>query len=367
MHVIADIVGWYDANRATQSGRFVPVSPSRVLDTRTTNQPIGPTEVRNLKVMGAAGVPAIGAGSIVMNTTATQPTAPSFLTVYPQGIATPVASNLNFVPAQTVANLVITHMSQAGFVSLFNREGTTHVVGDIAGYFSEVTFGFDACDAPPLSTMSAWKAASPYTAVGIYIGGGLRACAQSLLNANWVSTVVAQGWKLIPTYVGLQAPCTTYRAVINPGIAQAQGVVAADDAADKAQALGISGPAPIYFDMEFYDRNTPGCSPRCSSSSPDGSPACTSGASPPASTAAWRRASSTSSARSSSGSQWSTQCGSPPGPTPPNPNIYGFPQLGDQYWALHQRIHQYIGGHDETWGGVTMNIDTNVIDGPLAP
>ena len=53
--------------------------------------------------------------------------------------------------------------------------------------------------------------------------------------------------------------------------------------------------------------------------------------------------------------------------TPPNANLYGFPGLGDQYWAYHQRLHQYIGGHDETWGGITLNIDTNVIDGPLAP
>lgn len=367
VHVIADVVGWYDANRATESGRFVPVSPSRVLDTRGNNQPIGPAEVRNLKVTGAAGVPAIGAGSIVMNTTVTQPSTSSFLTVYPQGVPTPNASNLNFLQAQTVANLVITHMSQAGFVSLFNRAGTTHVVGDIAGYFSEVTFGFDACDAPSLSTMSAWKSASPYTAAGIYIGGGLRACAQSLLNANWVSSVVAQGWKLIPIYVGLQAPCTTYRAVINPGIAQSQGVVAADDAADKAQALGINGPAPIYFDMEFYDRNAPGCSLAVQQF-----------------IAGWvtrlHQRGFTAGIYSSLAAGIVDQLGAlqlglpvvdavwiAAWANPPNPNIYGFPQLGDQYWALHQRIHQYIGGHDETWGGVTLNIDTNVIDGPLAP
>jgi hypothetical protein len=51
------------------------------------------------------------------------------------------------------------------------------------------------------------------------------------------------------------------------------------------------------------------------------------------------------------------------------PNLFGFSQsiLPDSYWAFHQRIHQYRGGHDETWGGVTINIDTNVVDGLLAP
>jgi len=36
-------------------------------------------------------------------------------------------------------------------------------------------------------------------------------------------------------------------------------------------------------------------------------------------------------------------------------------------WASHQRLKQYIGGHNETWGGVTMNIDTDCANGPVAP
>ncbi len=35
--------------------------------------------------------------------------------------------------------------------------------------------------------------------------------------------------------------------------------------------------------------------------------------------------------------------------------------------ADHQRIHQYRGGHQETWGGVTVNIDNNSVDAPVAP
>src|SRR6266571_413881 len=38
--------------------------------------------------------------------------------------------------------------------------------------------GFDACTAPSSAFMSTWKSASPYGAVGIYIGGADRACAQ---------------------------------------------------------------------------------------------------------------------------------------------------------------------------------------------
>ncbi len=31
-------------------------------------------------------------------------------------------------------------------------------------------------------------------------------------------------------------------------------------------------------------------------------------------------------------------------------------------WLPHARIKQYQGGHNETWGGVTINIDRNFLD-----
>ena len=31
-------------------------------------------------------------------------------------------------------------------------------------------------------------------------------------------------------------------------------------------------------------------------------------------------------------------------------------------WSPHRRMHQYAGGHDETWGGVTINIDNDYVD-----
>ena len=44
--------------------------------------------------------------------------------------------------------------------------------------------------------------------------------------------------------------------------------------------------------------------------------------------------------------------------------------LRDTSWADHQRVHQYRGGHNETHGGVTINIDSNWLDvgrGTVAP
>src|SRR5918996_1182334 len=101
---------------------------------------------------------------------------------------------------------------------------------------SEYTgLGFDACTAPSRPTMSAWGE-SPYRAIGVYIGGENRGCAQPNLTAGWVAEQTAAGWSLIPTYVGLQAPtssCTSC-AKLSAGAAGAQGSAAAADAVNRA-------------------------------------------------------------------------------------------------------------------------------------
>ena len=49
----------------------------------------------------------------------------------------------------------------------------------------------------------------------------------------------------------------------------------------------------------------------------------------------------------------------------------GQPTTSDPYvpsadWADNQRLHQYEGGHNETYGGVTINIDNDYLDGATA-
>lgn len=105
--------------------------------------------------------------------------------------------------------------------------------------------GFDTCAAPSTSTMQAWGA-SPYSNVGIYIGGSDRACAQPNLTASWVTQETAAGWSFMPFYVGPQA---AFGEITSP---QTQAVQCADDAATQAQALGIKPGAIIYYDMEAY-------------------------------------------------------------------------------------------------------------------
>lgn len=121
--------------------------------------------------------------------------------------------------------------------------------------------GFDACTAPPQAAMDAWRASSSYRAVGVYIGGVSRGCGQPNLTAAWVSAQAASGWHLIPTYVGLQAPCTGFfnRISYDDATARAQGRAEARDAVARASALGLTAPSTLYADMEGYDNSIPSC------------------------------------------------------------------------------------------------------------
>jgi len=78
--------------------------------------------------------------ALVFNVTVTEPTTPSYLTVHPDGVERPNASNLNFVANQTVPNLV---MVKAGAVNarvdFYNFLGATHVVVDWFGVFTNAS------------------------------------------------------------------------------------------------------------------------------------------------------------------------------------------------------------------------------------
>jgi uncharacterized protein YraI len=47
-------------------------------------------------------------------------------------------------------------------------------------------------------------------------------------------------------------------------------------------------------------------------------------------------------------------------------SLTGWPTAPDSHWSVWQRAKQYRGDHNETWGGVTINIDSDVLKGPVA-
>ncbi|AUG78379.1 hypothetical protein CFP65_3589 [Kitasatospora sp. MMS16-BH015] len=228
--------------------------------------------------------------------------------------------------------------------------------------------GFDACNAPELATMRAWREASPYRAVGVYVSGGQRACDQHRLTADWVRQVRAMGWLLVPTHVGLQAPCSTAKQKphrIDPATAVDQGRAEAAEAARAVRALGLGQGSPVYLDIESYPRGDAACAKAVVDF-----------------TLGWTQA--LHAAGYHSGFYSSADSGvrdlaaAARAGNSPMPDVVWYARwddraatdgngaLGADQWVYHQRIHQHRGDVQETYGGATLAIDRNQLDGLVA-
>ena len=130
------------------TGVFAPLTPSRILDSRSgprVGALDGSGAALTVQVTGRGGVPAAGASAVALNVTVVDGLANDFggyVTVYPCDVARPDASNLNFTSGQTVPNAVIAPLSTAGTVCLYVY-GSAHLLVDVSGYivagFSPVT------------------------------------------------------------------------------------------------------------------------------------------------------------------------------------------------------------------------------------
>ncbi|WP_405068282.1 DUF1906 domain-containing protein [Kribbella sp. NBC_01510] len=238
----------------------------------------------------------------------------------------------------------------------------TYNAGTTATRFTGLAF--DTCTAPTLTQMTAWKA-SPYKAIGIYIGGVNRSCAQPQLTAGWVTAVTAMGWRLVPIYLGLQAPCGTRRYKMSTTSSNRDGVREADDAVAKAKALGILPGSAMYNDMENYDNTNAVCRSAVLHY-----------------LSAWTKE--VHLQRYLSGVYGHQNSGAPDLAAAYNSTSYarpdalwiarwdlsssltGWPTVPNPFWAVGQRGKQYRGDHTETYGGVTLNIDNDRFDAPVA-
>jgi uncharacterized protein (DUF1501 family) len=129
-HVIVDVCGWFSASGGSP---VTAIRPVRLLDTRGSGK-VGPGSAIDLKVAGLAGVPD-NAKAVALNVTATEPSASSYVTVWPAGGARPLASNLNVDAGQTTPNQVMVAVGAGGKVSLFNAFGSVDLIADLVGYF----------------------------------------------------------------------------------------------------------------------------------------------------------------------------------------------------------------------------------------
>ena len=270
--------------------------------------------------------------------------------------------------AAVLAALAVTAVSTVALTGAPVDAADHATPGDLTGY------AFDQCMAPSQQAMDAWLTSSPYWAVGIYISGASRGCtSQPNLTPTWVSTQLAHGWRLLPITLGPQASCTTrprylHQVRISPSAtndyaaARSQGRAEARRTVAVARRLGIPAQSTLWYDLEsFATSNT-----RCRESALGF-------------LSAWtnqlhdlHHVSGVYSSASSGIAMLDDARATRPGRYTMPDRVWiadwnGRADSASTYvrssgWAGHRRVHQYRGGHAETYGGVRINIDTSWVD-----
>ena len=140
--LLVDLMGYYTGTGAavSEDGLFVPVSPTRLLDTRSTLNPLGDDVALHndwtveVGTAGKAGIPSSGASAVALNVTMTRSQGEGYITVYPAGRDRPGSSNLNADLAGITAPNHVQLATGTRGVSFYSYGGTDLIV-DIFGWF----------------------------------------------------------------------------------------------------------------------------------------------------------------------------------------------------------------------------------------
>ena len=251
--------------------------------------------------------------------------------------------------------------------------------GNFTGY------GFDQCLTPSQTSMDRWLESSPYLAAGIYISGDSRACRnQPNLTPTWVATQLSKGWHLLAITLGPQASCQPrfprysddFTISPKPGgagnysAARTMGQNSAATTIADARALGLVPGSTLWYDLEGFDNTNTDCRESAL-----------------AFISAWVKKVKAAGYVTGVYSSASSGIKVLDDARVNRPAAFALPDriwvarwdgaantstsyIRDDGWRPRNRVKQYQGGHDETWGGVRINIDTNYLDlgqGSVAP
>lgn len=143
VHLSGDVTGYVTADGGPLrfDGLFVPLTPTRVFDTRPGSEGAGPKgfidagDTIQALVDAAVGIPDDASGAI-LNVAGVRATNRGFVTGYPTGTDRPLSATLNLGgPDDTRPNAAILPIGTGDQISFFSEAGT-HLVVDTTGYLT---------------------------------------------------------------------------------------------------------------------------------------------------------------------------------------------------------------------------------------
>ena len=134
VNVVIDRMAVYRLSPIAAEGRFIPMAPTRLLDTRGPDGG-GRFDWNETRTYQATGVPA-GAQAVVINLTGTNAVG-GYVSAFPAGATWNITSSLNLLDDQdeTRANMVIVPLSADGKFSILSQRPADIVI-DVEGYYT---------------------------------------------------------------------------------------------------------------------------------------------------------------------------------------------------------------------------------------
>jgi serine protease len=137
--VTLDLSGWFVPATTSAGGRYVPLAPAVLLDTRA-GSPIAARALRPFAVAGTGGVPRTGVHAVVVRTQASSTTAatvqllPTGNSTYGPGTATTAST----APGAPASALAIVPLGTGGTISAY-ASAPVHLVVEVLGYITDAT------------------------------------------------------------------------------------------------------------------------------------------------------------------------------------------------------------------------------------
>jgi photosystem II stability/assembly factor-like uncharacterized protein len=193
-HLIVDVSGYFAAATSV-----VAIGPLRLMDSRSGTvsatydgrfRGIGPLRAGSttaLQVVGRAEVQEATRVAL-LNVTATEVSAPGYVTLWPCDRSRPLVSNLNVAPGRTVANLAVANLSKADGTVCLYVSAEMELVVDIVGYVDPPA----GVRAPPMRLMDSRIGAVSETIDGLFEDLGI-------LPAGTTTELVATDRSLLPS------------------------------------------------------------------------------------------------------------------------------------------------------------------------
>jgi alpha-tubulin suppressor-like RCC1 family protein len=136
VELLVDLTGFYTPDYGAE---FLPLAPTRVLDTRQgvgTGGPAGPLGQEERLVVGLDQDVPLNSAGIVMNLTGVSATTSTYVTAWGQYMIQPYdASTLNLPPGKATPNAATVAFERWRGFEVYNHRGSTHLIADLAGVF----------------------------------------------------------------------------------------------------------------------------------------------------------------------------------------------------------------------------------------